>query len=145
MTGKQSKMINALEFLTALILLADFGESSQDDLQHNAELIEHKINLMLILFDLRKNSKMNIAEVIIMLRTSLQALSKVYPSVSFFKNQNVQNEIKETMMNLFRDKLEQGVADMYGISSDASKDSQDQRVHNVDTDEGANFLGYIQA
>ena len=86
MTGKQSKMINALEFLTALILLADFGESSQDDLQHNAELIEHKINLMLILFDLRKNSKMNIAEVIIMLRTSLQALSKVYPSVSFFKN-----------------------------------------------------------
>ena len=57
----------------------------------------------------------------------------------------MQNEIKETMMNLFRDKLEQGVADMYGISSDASKDSQDQRVHNVDTDEGANFLGFIQA
>ena len=41
---------------------------------------------MLILFDLRQQSKINIAEVIIMLRTSLQALSKVFPSVSFFKN-----------------------------------------------------------
>ena len=87
MTGKRVKLINTLEFLTALILLADFGESSNSDLQHNAELIEHKINLMLILFDLRQQSKINIAEVIIMLRTSLQALSKVFPSVSFFKNQ----------------------------------------------------------
>lgn len=87
MTGKRVKLINTLEFLTALILLADFGESSNSDLQHNAELIEHKINLMLILFDLRQQSKINIAEVIIMLRTSLQALSKVFPTVSFFKNQ----------------------------------------------------------
>ena len=86
MTGKRIKLINSLEFLTALILLADFGESSNSDLQHNAELIEHKINLMLILFDLRQQSKINIAEVIIMLRTSLQALSKVYPTVGFFKN-----------------------------------------------------------
>jgi len=53
MNGKRAKLINALEFLTALILLADFGESSSSDLLHNAELIEHKINLMLILFDLR--------------------------------------------------------------------------------------------
>lgn len=118
MTGKRVKLINSLEFLTALILLADFGESSNSDLQHNAELIEHKINLMLILFDMRQQSKINIAEVIIMLRTSLQALSKVYPTVSFFKNQQVQNEIKETMLTLFRDKLEQGVADMYGMSED---------------------------
>ena len=86
MTGKRVKLINSLEFLTALILLADFGESSNSDLQHNAELIEHKINLMLILFDMRQQSKINIAEVIIMLRTSLQALSKVYPTVNFFKN-----------------------------------------------------------
>ena len=53
MQGKQQKMVNTLEFLTALILLADFGESSSEDLQHNAELIEHKINLMLIMFDFR--------------------------------------------------------------------------------------------
>lgn len=86
MTGKKVKHLNALEFLTALVLLADFGESCNDDLQHNAELIEHKINLMLILFDMRKKSAINIAEVIIMLRTSMQALSKVFPSVGFFKN-----------------------------------------------------------
>jgi len=116
MTGKRQKMVNALEFLTALILMADFGESSNTDLQHNAELIEHKINLMLILFDLRQQSNLNIAEVIIMLRTSLQALSKVFPTVNFFKNQNVQSEIKETMMNLFREKLEQGVAEMHGLN-----------------------------
>ena len=51
-----------------------------------------------------------------MLRTSLQALSKVFPTVNFFKNQNVQSEIKETMMNLFREKLEQGVAEMHGLN-----------------------------
>ena len=32
MTGKRVKLINVLEFLTALILLADFGESSSSDL-----------------------------------------------------------------------------------------------------------------
>ena len=32
MTGKRVKLINSLEFLTALILLADFGESSNSDL-----------------------------------------------------------------------------------------------------------------
>ena len=53
MAGKPQRMLNCLEFLTALILLADFGESCNDDLQHNAELIEHKVNLMIILFDLR--------------------------------------------------------------------------------------------
>ena len=103
MTGKRIKLLNALEFLTALVLLADFGESSNSDLQHNSELIEHKINLMLILFDLRHQSKINIAEVIIMLRTSLQALAKVFPTVSFFKSQSVQSEIKETTMNLFKE------------------------------------------
>ena len=144
MTGKRVKLINSLEFLTALILLADFGESSNSDLQHNAELIEHKINLMLILFDLRQQSKINIAEVIIMMRTSLQALSKVFPSVSFFKNQQVQSEIKETMLNLFRDKLEQGVADMYG-NTEASAQGQEKIVQEYDKDEATNFLGYISA
>ena len=143
MTGRRIKLINALEFLTALILLADFGESSNSDLQHNAELIEHKINLMLILFDLRQQSKINIAEVIIMLRTSLQALSKVFPSVSFFKNQTVQSEIKENMMNLFREKLEQGVAEMHGLGEAQAK--EDQKVQDVDMNEASNFLGFMQA
>ena len=53
MTGKKIKVMNILEFISAVILLADFGESSTVDLQHNAELIEHKINLMHLLFDIR--------------------------------------------------------------------------------------------
>ena len=128
-----------------MILLADFGESSNSDLQHNAELIEHKINLMLILFDLRQQSKINIAEVIIMLRTSLQALSKVFPTVSFFKNNQVQSEIKETMMNLFRDRLEQGVAEMYGTNEPIEEKKKDIKVHEVNKKEASNYLGLIQA
>jgi len=137
-SGKRLKYLNVLEFLTALVLLADFGESSNDDLQHNAELIEHKINLLLILFDLRQQSRLNIAEVIIMLRTCLQALSKVFPSVGFFRNQTVQNEIKETMVNVFKDRLEQGVAEMYGLN-DPSKPT----VSQVEKQEGSSFLGFI--
>ena len=73
MTAKKKKVMNVLEFMSAIILLADFGESSSQDLQHNAELIEHKVNLLLLLFDLRKQSTMNISEVIIMLRTAIQS------------------------------------------------------------------------
>lgn len=50
------KVVNVLEILSVLILLADFGQSNEKDLMHNAELIEHKINLMLILFDLRDSA-----------------------------------------------------------------------------------------
>jgi len=87
MSGLPRKVINILEFLSAIILLANFGENSVIDLHHNAELIEHKINLLLLLFDLRKSESMNISEIIIMLRTSILSLSKVFPSVPFFKNQ----------------------------------------------------------
>lgn len=87
MSGLPRKVINILEFLAAIILLANFGENSVIDLHHNAELIEHKINLLLLLFDLRKSESMNISEIIIMLRTSILSLSKVFPSVAFFKNQ----------------------------------------------------------
>lgn len=61
---------------------------------------------------------MNVVEVIIMLRTSLQSLAKVFPTVSFFKIQSVHNEIKETIMNVFRDRLEQGVAELQGLNSE---------------------------
>lgn len=53
---------------------------------HNAELIEHKMNLMLILFDFRDESKANVVEVMIMARTVMQGFSKLYPNVKFFKN-----------------------------------------------------------
>jgi hypothetical protein len=34
---------------------------------YNSELIEHKINLLLLLFDLRGKGNMNISEIIMML------------------------------------------------------------------------------
>ena len=46
--------MNILEFLAGLVLLSQLGTSSQTDLLHNSQLVEHKINLMLLLFDLRK-------------------------------------------------------------------------------------------
>ena len=79
-----------------------------------------------------------------MLRTSLQALSKVFPTVNFFKNTQVQNEIKETMLTLFRERLEQGVADMYG-TYESQAQAQDKKVQDVEIGEATNFLGYIQA
>jgi hypothetical protein len=51
---------------------------------HNAELIEHKINLMLILFDLRDSAQINVVEVMIMARTVMQGFSKLYPHLKFF-------------------------------------------------------------
>ncbi len=62
-------MLNVLEIIAVLVLLADFGQANEKDLLHNAELIEHKINLMLVLFDLRNTSKVNVVEIMIMART----------------------------------------------------------------------------
>ena len=106
MSGQPRKVVNVLEFLTALILLANFGEVSSSDLHHNAELIEHKINLLLLLFDLRKSNSMNISELIIMLRTAILSLSKIFPNVQFFKSQHILNEIKQTMVLQFQSIIE---------------------------------------
>ena len=62
-------MVNVLEVLSVMVLLSEFGQSNEKDLMHNAELIEHKLNLMLILFDLRDQAKINVVEVMIMSRT----------------------------------------------------------------------------
>lgn len=86
MSGQHRKVINVLEFLTCLIMLVTFGENSTSDLQQNAEMIEHKINILLLLFDLGKTGSMNISEIIIMLRTALLSLSKAFPSNQLFKS-----------------------------------------------------------
>ena len=108
MSGQHRKVVNVLEFLASLILLVTFGDNSPNDLHHNAELIEHKINLLLLLFDLRKSGSMNISEVIIMLRTALLSLSKVFPSTQLFKSSQVLNEIKLVMVQTFQTHLEAG-------------------------------------
>jgi hypothetical protein len=73
---------------------------------HNAELIEHKINLLLILFDLRDEAKVNVVEVMLMARTVLQGFAKLYPSVKFFQNQEIVDEIRPCILKLFTEKIE---------------------------------------
>lgn len=41
-------------------------------------------------------------------------MQKIYPETVLFKNQVIADEIKLSMMNLFGDKLEQGVIDQFG-------------------------------
>lgn len=100
------KVVNVLEILSVIVLLANFGQSNEKDLMHNAELIEHKINLLLILFDLRDEAKVNVVEVMLMARTVLQGFAKLYPSVKFFQNQEIVDEIKPCILKLFTEKIE---------------------------------------
>lgn len=80
MSGQTRKIVNMLEVLSSLILLASFRGSNELDASCNVEQVEHKINLLLLLFDLRNEGTMNISEIIIMLRTSVLALAKLFPS-----------------------------------------------------------------
>jgi hypothetical protein len=73
---------------------------------HNAEMIEHKINLMLILFDLRDSAQVNVVEVMIMSRTVMQGFSKVYPNIKFFSNQEIIDEIRPSILKLFTERIE---------------------------------------
>ena len=100
------KVVNVLEILSVIILLSNFGQSNEKDLMHNSELIEHKINLLMILFDLRDECKVNVVEVMLLCRTILQGFSKVYPSVKFFQNADIINEIKPSILDLFTHKIE---------------------------------------
>ena len=100
------KVVNVLEIISVLILLADFGQSNEKDLMHNAELIEHKINLMLILFDLRDSAKVNVVEVMIMARTVMQGFAKLYPHLKFFQNQEIIDEIRPSILALFTARIE---------------------------------------
>lgn len=103
------KVLNVLEIISVLVLLADFGQANEKDLLHNAELIEHKINLMLVLFDLRNTSKVNVVEIMIMARTVIQGFSRLYPAVKFFQNQEVIDEIRPSILALFTDKIEKEI------------------------------------
>ena len=78
------KVVNVLEVLSVIVLLANFGQSNERDLLHNSELIEHKINLMLIMFDMRDECSINVVEVMLLARTALQGFNKVFPNVRFF-------------------------------------------------------------
>eukprot|EP00347_Sterkiella_histriomuscorum_P005355 403356926 len=142
------KVINMLEFYTALVIVAQFGEPDMDDdissnyhgiggsvsftlgegntishieqanfgseeeiksahnLKRNSELIEHKINLMILIYTFRDQHSLNISEVIIMARTCMNVMSKIYPKADLFKNQQTLEEIKTLMLSLFQQRIE---------------------------------------
>ena len=104
-----TKVVNVLELMAVLVLHSDFGQTNEKDLMHNAELIEHKMNLMLILFDLRDSAKVNVVEVMIMARTVMQGFAKLYPSVKFFQNPTVVEEIRPHILSLFTEKIEEEI------------------------------------
>ena len=69
---------------------ANFGSEeeikSAHNLKRNSELIEHKINLMILIYTFRDQHSLNISEVIIMARTCMNVMSKIYPKADLFKN-----------------------------------------------------------
>lgn len=69
-------------------------------------MIEHKINLILALFDMRNSGKSNIVEVMIMAQSILRGFAKLYPTVRFFKNPEILEEIKPAILDLLKDYIE---------------------------------------
>jgi hypothetical protein len=104
------------------------GESSASDLVYNSELVEHKINLMLLLFDFRQGRSMNITEVIIMLQTAIQAMQKIYPESVLFKNTMISDEIRFAMVRLFGTKLEERVLEIFGEVKGSSKQANQSEI-----------------
>jgi len=49
---------------------------------------------------------MNISEIIIMAKTAVQSLQRVFPGVNLFQSKNIQEEIKTVIMNLFQTRIE---------------------------------------
>lgn len=107
MRNPQGKnVVNMLEIVAVLIMHADFGSLNETDLLHNAELIEHKMNLMLVLFDLRECATINVVEVMLMVRTVMQGFAKLYPEVPMFQSESVLSEIKPTILSLFNEHIQ---------------------------------------
>ena len=104
--GNGIKVVNTLEVFATLIIFAKFGEPEYENLQLNIDLIEHKINLMILLFTFRDQNSLNISEIIIMAKTAMNALSRVFPSIPLFKSSQVQDELKERLIEMFKQKIE---------------------------------------
>lgn len=64
------------------------------------------MNLLLILFDMRESSKANVVEIMIMARTVMQGFSRLYPTVKIFSNQEVIDEIRPSILSLFKERVE---------------------------------------
>lgn len=136
------KVVNTLEVFTALILLADFGSPDPADLQFTANLVEHKLNLMILLFTFREQQAMNVSEVIIMIKTAVQTLSKMFPGTPIGDLQMVLGEeVKETVLGLFGPKIEELLrVEKYqqkNILGVKSKKSDELKVNDLNNDRAA--------
>ena len=108
-----------LEVFTALILLTDFSVqqdmkeatplTAADRLQSKADMIEHKVNLLILLFSFRETQTLNISEIIIMAKTCFLSLKKIFPGTRLFKNKSIQEEIKALMLALFQKRIEESL------------------------------------
>jgi hypothetical protein len=135
--GKKKRTINVLDVFVTCIMLCTFGESSENNLEQNAQLIEHKVNLLLLLFDLRGDSTMNISEVIIMLKTIIQSMGKVYPQANFFKDIEVLEEVKPAMYMIFQEYINKG------INKDKEGINQPKGLHD-EPSVGPGFIGFTK-
>lgn len=114
--AQRFKVVNMLEVFTALILLTDFSVqqdvrqatplTAAERLQSKADMLEHKVNLLILLFSFRETQTLNISEIIILAKTCFLSLKKVFPGTRLFKNKDIQSEIKTLMMALFQRRIE---------------------------------------
>ncbi len=100
-----------LQVFTAIIILADFGEEVEGkiNVQLNCDLIEHKLNLMILLFTFREQNSLTISEIIIMSKTLFSTMHRLFPEAEVFSHKGIQDEIKKLMMNLFQAKIEEHI------------------------------------
>ncbi len=55
---------------------------------------------------MRDSGRANIVEVMIMAQSILKGFAKLYPTVRFFKNPEILDEIKPAILELFKDYIE---------------------------------------
>ena len=49
-------------------------------------MIEHKVNLLVVLFTFRNSETLSISEVIIMAKTAINSMSRVFPEAPLFSS-----------------------------------------------------------
>ena len=75
---------------------------------------------------------MNVSEVIIMLRTIIQAMGKVFPQANFFKDLEVLEEVKPAMYMIFQEYIEKTIF--------RESDNKNQSTYNEKINVG--FIGF---
>ena len=75
----------------------------------NCDMIEHKLNLMILLFTFRDQNTLSISEVIIMVKTVFSTMHRLFPEAEVFSHKAVQDEVKKLMMSMFQARIEEQI------------------------------------